>query len=500
MPMNESSAELLVSLLPGAGPLRRQLATAIASAIRDGRLQPQSRLPSSRHLAAQLGVSRGVVTDAYAQLAAQGFLETQPRVAPLVVAGAAADAHDLGEPVRTTVRYDFTSTTPDVTLFPRQEWRRALERAVRVAPDADLDYGDHHGSAALRAALAARLGRTRGVVTTPRRLVVVQGFAQGLDVVCATLIATGKRRLAIEDPALRDAVMTARQAGVEVIPVPVDGDGIDVAALTKTRADAVLVTPAHQFPTGVVLTPDRRRALLHWARTSDALVIEDDYDAEFRHDGPPVGTLQGLAPDHVVFIGTASKTLAPGLRLGWLALPQRLATIAADAKWWRDSGSPILDQLALADLITSGAFDRSLRRALRSYRARRNLLVSELRRQLPQAHLSGAAAGLHLVVTLHGVAEHALINAALERGVRVEGVGSFRIAPPPDDSDATATLLLGYGRLAEPAIADAVALLAEALSAACQRRRGPRTNSVTGGPPGAPTPPKPQRRGRRLAS
>jgi GntR family transcriptional regulator/MocR family aminotransferase len=477
MPINESSAEreLLVSLLPGAGPLRRQLATAIADAIRDGRLQPQSRLPSSRDLAAQLGVSRGVVTDAYSQLAAQGFLETRPRMAPLVVAGTAAEDDDPRVPARRAARYDFTSTTPDVTLFPRQDWRRALERAVRNAPDADFDYGDHHGSEALRAALAERLGRTRGVVTSPRRLVVVQGFAQGLDVVCATLVATGKRRLAIEDPALRDAVMTARQAGIDMIPVSVDGDGIDVAALTQTRADAVLVTPAHQFPTGVVLTPDRRRALLQWARATDALVIEDDYDAEFRHDGPPVGALQGLAPDHVVYIGSASKTLAPGLRLGWLALPQRLASIAADAKWWRDSGSPVLDQLALADLITTGAFDRSLRRALRSYRARRNILVSEIRRHLPQARLTGAAAGLHLVITLPGVTEHALIHAALERGVRLEGVGSFRIAPTPDDSDAT--LLLGYGRLAEPAIPNAVALLAEATRAATlqRRSRGPRT-------------------------
>jgi GntR family transcriptional regulator/MocR family aminotransferase len=472
--MNESSPEreFLISLLPGAGPLRRQLAKEIADAIRSGRLQPQSRLPSSRDLAAQLGVSRGVVTDAYAQLAAQGFLEVRPRTAPLVVAGRAVEADDPRESPQRATRYDFTSTTPDVTLFPRQEWRRALERAVRDASAADLDYGDRHGSAALRAALAERLGRTRGVVTNPRRLVVVQGFAQGLDVICATLLGNGKRRLAIEDPALRDAVMTGRQAGLEIVPVPVDGDGIDVDALRQTNADAVLVTPAHQFPTGVVLTPERRRALLQWAGDTDAVIIEDDYDAEFRHDGPPVGALQGLAPDHVVYIGSASKTLAPGLRLGWLALPQRLAGIAADAKWWRDSGSPILDQLALADLITSGAFDRSLRRCLRTYRARRNLLVGEIGRQLPQARLSGAAAGLHLVITIPAVTEYALIAAALDEGVRVEGVGSYRIAANPGDSDAPATLLLGYGRLAEPAIASAVRSLAEAARAVAQQGRG----------------------------
>jgi GntR family transcriptional regulator/MocR family aminotransferase len=466
--MHESSAqrEFLVSLQPGAGPLRRQLAIAIADAIRDGRLQPRSRLPSSRDLAAQLGVSRGVVTDAYAQLAAQGFLETRPRTPPLVAAGSAAEADVPGDAPRRPPRYDFTSTSPDVTLFPRHEWRRALERAIRDASAAELDYGDRHGSAALRAALAERLGRTRGVVTNARRLVIVQGFAQGLDVVCATLLAHGKRRLAMEDPGLRDAVQTARQAGLEAVPVPVDSDGIDVTALARAEADAVLVTPAHQFPTGVVLTPERRRALLQWARATDALIVEDDYDAEYRHDGPPVGAMQGLAPDHVAYIGSASKTLTPALRLGWLALPQRLAGTAADAKWWRDSGSPILDQLALADLITSGAFDRSLRRCLRTYRARRSILVREIHRQLPQARLTGAAAGLHVAITVPATSEEDVVRAARARGVRVEGVGGYRLTPRVADPAATATLLLGYGRLAEPAIPAAVTALAVAIGSA----------------------------------
>jgi GntR family transcriptional regulator/MocR family aminotransferase len=469
MRMTESSVKrefLIAPLLPGAGPLRRQLAIAIADAIRDARLQPQSHLPSSRDLAAQLGVSRGVVTDAYAQLVAQGFLETRPRTPPRVVAGTAAEADAPGDVPRRAPRYDFTSTSPDVTLFPRHEWRRALERAIRDAPAAELDYGDRRGSAALRSALAERLGRTRGVVTKSRRLVVVQGFAQGLDVVCATLIADGKQRLAIEDPGLRDAAMTARQAGLEIVPIPVDADGIDVAALAQAEADAVLVTPAHQFPTGVVLTPERRRALLQWARTRDALVIEDDYDAEYRHDGPPVGAIQGLAPDHVVYIGSASKTLTPALRLGWLALPQRLAGSAADAKWWRDSGSPIFDQLALAELLTTGAFDRSLRRCLRTYRSRRNILVHEVRRHLPQAHISGAAAGLHLAITVPATSEDDLVHAARARGVHVEGVASYRFTAPPEDSCATVTLLLGYGRLAAPAIPAAVVSLAAAIQIA----------------------------------
>ena len=473
--MSESSArvgvELLVSLVPGAEPLRHQLARRIAEAVRDGQLRPATRLPSSRDLAAQLGVSRGVVTDAYAQLVAQGFLSVQHRQAHVVAAGGHASISDPPPPRHPAARFDFTPTTPDVTLFPRDVWRRALDQALREIPDAALDYGDRHGSEALRQVLAERLGRVRGVVTTPQRIVIVQGFAQGLDVLCALLASRGKRRLAIEDPALDDAVSTARLAGMELVPVPVDADGIDVAALAETRADAVLVTPAHQFPTGVIMTPDRRRALLDWARTTGALVIEDDYDAEFRHAGPPLGTLQGLAPDHVAYIGTASKVLVPALRLGWLALPPTIAPPAAEAKWWRDSGSPMIDQLALADILASGAFDRSLRRALRSYRARRDRLVDEITRRLPTARISGAAAGLHLVLELPGTTtEDAVVAQALERGINVRGLSSYAVEPTRPIR--TAALVLGYGRLPEPVIADAVAELAAAATSGERGRRG----------------------------
>jgi GntR family transcriptional regulator/MocR family aminotransferase len=295
--------------------------------------------------------------------------------------------------------------------------------------------------------------------------VIVQGFAQGIDVVCATLVARGRTRLAVEDPALDDAVATARLAGMEVVGVPVDRDGIDVAALAASGADAVLVTPAHQFPTGVVLTPQRRRALLEWAQHTDALVIEDDYDAEFRHDGPPLGTLQGLAPNHVAYVGTASKALAPALRLGWLALPAPLAAEAASVKWYRDSGSPMIDQLALADVMASGAFDRSLRRALRTYRARRDRLVAELHLHLPDARITGAAAGLHLVVELDDVDEEALTARAADQRINVRGLRSYAVSPP-GPAPAPARLALGYGRLPEPAIADAVRALA-AIVAGC---------------------------------
>jgi GntR family transcriptional regulator/MocR family aminotransferase len=246
--------------------------------------------------------------------------------------------------------------------------------------------------------------------------------------------------------------------------VPVDRDGIDVAALAAAGADAVLVTPAHQFPTGGVLAPERRRALLDWARRTGGLIIEDDYDAEFRHDGPPVGALQGLAADHVVYVGTASKALAPALRLGWLAVPAGLVDATAAAKWWRDSGSPVIEQLALAELIGCGDFDRALRRALRVYRARRDRLVAELERQLPAGRIAGAAAGLHLVVTVAGVDEAELVAAAAERGAGVRGLRSYAVGTTRAPSDPAA-LVLGYGRLPEPSIRAAVAALADAAAA-----------------------------------
>ena len=226
----------------------------------------------------------------------------------------------------------------------------------------------------------------------------------------------------------------------------------------------MLVTPAHQFPTGVVLSPDRRRALLDWARSAGSLIVEDDYDAEFRHDGPPLGALQRLAPEQVAYVGTASKILAPALRLGWLALPASMVAEAADAKWCRDSGSPVLDQVALAHVLTRGDFDRSLRRALRSYRHRRDRLVAELARQLPEARISGAAAGLHVVAIFDDLDETALVEFAEQRRVSLRGLRSYAVEPTAH-ATSDAAIALGYGRLPEPSITDAVQALTEAARA-----------------------------------
>lgn len=440
------------------GETRRAcLERTVREAIVGGALRAGTTLPSSRALALQLGLSRGVVVEAYAQLAAQGFLLVRPRAAPIVAAvapGRAAPA--AAERAAPAPRHDLTATTPDVTLFPRGRWLVALQHALRSAPDRALDYGDARGEAALREALADHLGRTRGVVADPGRIVVVQGTAQGVDLLLRVLRSRGARAVAVEDPSLDSQHARVRALGLDLLGWPVDQAGLLPPA---GPADAVVVTPAHQFPTGAVLSGERRRALLAWAAARSALVIEDDYDAEFRYDREGVRALQGLDPDLVAYVGTTSKTLAPGLRLGWLVVPDALVDEAVRTKRLLDVGSPALDQLALARLLRSGDLDRHVRRARAAYRARRDALLAALARELPECAVSGIAAGLHVVLGLPtGLDDARVAAAALDRGVLVAPLSRYRIAP-----SATGALVVGFGRCHEAAVAPAVRLVAEAI-------------------------------------
>lgn len=285
--------ELLLDLPARRGQLRSGLREALRAAIQDGRLPAGTVLPASRQLAAQLGVSRGVVSDTYDQLACEGYLALTPRSAPVVAAVAAA-APAIGEPAAPRWRFDFTATTPDVGLFPRRAWARAVLRVVAAAPDAALDYGDYHGRAELRAALSRYLGRVRGVRADPAQIVVTQGFTQALDLLCHVLAGSGRTTVALESPSHPGLWATVRQTGLTLTGCPVDDHGLRSGALAALGADAVVVAPAHQFPTGAVMAPGRRLALMEWAHTRDGLVIEDDYDAEFRYDRAPIGALQGL--------------------------------------------------------------------------------------------------------------------------------------------------------------------------------------------------------------
>ena len=466
------SLDLLLGLDRTRGPLRAQLEDQLRDAVRGGRLGPGAALPSSRALARELGVSRGVVVEAYAQLAAEGYLVARQgaptRVSEAASPGPGAVPAAAGE---RPPRYDFRTGRPDISLFPRNAWLASLRRALRDAPDARFDYGDPRGAPELRGALARYLGRVRGVACDPERVVVTSGMAQGMALFARALRAGGVRRMAMEDPSSAPGRAQLASNGLEIVPIPVDDDGLQVERLPQTddrgRAtsgppvnpvDAVMITPAHQFPLGVVLAPERRAALLDWAAHAGAVILEDDYDAEYRYDRQPVGAVQGLAPDLVAYAGSTSKTLAPGLRLGWLVVPDHLLDAVTAAKESDDLGTPVVEQLALADFLERGQLDRHLRRTRAVYRARRDALVDALERLLPDCPPAGVAAGLHLVVHLPtGIDEQAVLDAARSRGLGLSGISEHRVEPGPP------ALLLGYGRLPEPAIEPAVQMLADSL-------------------------------------
>jgi GntR family transcriptional regulator/MocR family aminotransferase len=450
-----SSRELLVALRRRDGALHAQLEAQLREAVRSGRLAAGERLPSSRALAAELGVSRGVVVEAYGQLAAEGYLTVRPGAAPRVAAGAAAAVDRPPEPPAARPRYDLRPGTPDLSLFPRTAWAAAQRRALRETADADLGYPPPGGHPRLRRALAAYLGRVRGVQAAPERIVVCGGVAEAVALVGRVLRAGGARRVAVEDPSHPGTRELMAHGGLELVPVPVDEGGVDVAAIARAGVDAALVTPAHQSPTGVVLEPSRRAALAAWARDAGAVVIEDDYDAEYRYDRHPVGALQGLAPEHVVHVHSVSKTLAPALRLGWAALPARLVPAVVEEKRLSDLGAPVLEQLTLAAFLERGELDRHLRRTRPAYRRRRDALLAAL----AGLEVEGVAAGLHVLVRLPaGRGEQEVVAAAAERGVAVEGLGAQVAGAPRPPA-----LLLGYARLGEAAVAEAGRRLRAAL-------------------------------------
>jgi GntR family transcriptional regulator/MocR family aminotransferase len=457
---------LLVALdRTAADPLRVQLETHLRNAIRTGRLVADERLPSSRTLATSLGVSRGLVQECYAQLQAEGYLVSRGGSATRVAAikGAAPRPEPAHRPTPTTrLLASFESGVPDLSSAPRGDWAWAIREACRRAPNQAFDYGPPEGDPDVRQVVAAYLRRVRAVDATADDLLICGGLAQGLAVVARALAETGITRVAAEDPgSLRSIRRAFEPAGSEVLPVSVDDHGIDVGALDATGARAVVLTPAHQWPTGVVLTAQRRHELIAWAHDRDAYVIEDDYDAEFRYDREPVGSLQGLAPERVVSLGTVSKSLTPALRLGWAVLPESLADEARAAKLAADRSTPTLDQLALATLIESGRYDRHVRRMRSEYAARRDVLVESLAEHAPALRLTGLAAGFHAVAHLPaGSDEQAVVAAGRERGVGLFGMSTYRstgATNPPQ-------LVFGFGNTPQRAIRSGIAAVADLLS------------------------------------
>ena len=460
--------ELLLRLdREGGQPLRSQLEAGLREAIRSGRLQGGERLPSSRELARELGPSRGLVQECYSQLLSEGYLTSHVGSATRVAMGAYPAAPEPPPRPAPALRLiaDFRSGVPDLASFPRGDWVWATREACGSMANLDLDYGDPRGSAVLRGVLASYLRRVRAASAEPGQMIVSTGFAQGVILVLRALAQAGVRCVAFEDPGYGGAdtsetVRAAEALGLRAVHVPVDDLGIDVGALADSGAQVVVVTPAHQSPTGVVLAARRRHALVGWANANGGFIVEDDYDSEFRYDREPVGVLQGLAPGRVFMIGTASKALAPAVRLGWILAPPALAAAVAEEKLINDRGSSTLDQLVLAALLESGRYDRHLRRMRGIYGRRRARLIAVLARHAPGIRLTGLAAGFHAVAHLPPAAdERAVVAAARERRVGLYGMGHFRAtraAGPPQ-------LVLGFGQVSERAIEPGIAAVADLL-------------------------------------
>ena len=458
--------EVLLAVDRGAEQtLGEQIEAQLRRAVQRGELRPGARLPSTRDLARQLSVSRRVTVDAYSQLAAEGYLTLRQGAHPRVAEGAqrSSSVSVPSTPLASAPppRFDFRPARPDVSAFPRHAWARCLRRAVATIADAELVYGDPCGVDELRRTLAEYLGRARGVAAEPVQVVVTSGYIQGLGIVCRALRATGARRIALEDPSAPEQGPIAERAGLEPVFVPVDDEGLCVEMLQAANVDAVVVSPAHQHPTGVVLSPRRRAALRDWLRGADAIAVEDDYDAEYRYDRAAVGALQGLDPERVVYCGSASKTLAPALRIGWLVVPAGLHAAVAEEKLLTDQGTARIEQHAMAAFISGGELDRHLRRMRLRYRARRDALMTALAEVVPGASVHGIAAGLHLTVRLperHD--EQRLREAAADRRLELSTLSDYRPGAFADDP----VLLLGYSQLKEASIPRAVQELALVLS------------------------------------
>jgi GntR family transcriptional regulator/MocR family aminotransferase len=489
----------LLQLDRAAAPARgltTWLAAALRAGIQDGRLRPGTTLPATRLLADDLGVSRGVVVEAYQRLREEGLVSARSGAgttilppsarpeapawpaapAPAQPAARTTDAPPIpqDDPLSLPRRWgadaeiDLSPGVPDLSAFPRAAWLRAERAVLAEASPADLGYGDPRGNEPLRAALAGWLARTRGLRTSPEAIVVTAGVAQALALLAQTLRARGHTRIAVENPGSRGTRDELAHWGLVPVPVTVDADGLDVTDLARTGVPAVATTPAHQFPTGVVLSPERRRDLLDWA-AGGGLIIEDDYDAEFRYDRAPVPALHSSAPGRIAYAGSVSKTLAPGMRMGWLIPPPELYADVVRAKHASDLGAPALPQLVLAALITSGGLEQHIRQVRTRQRRRRDALLDALAVRLPGARVQGIPAGLHLLVTFPDAAGR-LDDTALAAGLRRDGVLVHALSRHRDQARAEAGsapgppgLVLGYAAHTPDQLREAARRIARAI-------------------------------------
>ena len=456
-----SAGEVLLTVDPSSPRKGEQLRLALRRAIADGVLQPGTRLPSSRALSADLAVSRGLVVEVYEQLSAEGWLTSRHGSGTTVATHPSAQLTRAHEPMsqRPIAALDLRPARPDVASFPRSAWVAATRAVLADLPHHDLSYGDHRGHPRVREAFASYLARVRGMRATPELMVMTNGFSAGVGSVVATLVERGDHRIAVEDPGGYEPRRRVAAAGGEIVAIPVDDQGLRVDALERSDADVVLVTPAHQYPMGGVLSAERRAALADWARRRGGWILEDDYDAEFRYDREPIGAVQGIVPERTIHVGSVAKTLAPSVRVGWLVVPEQLLGPLVATHEMRVSQPATLEQLVLARLVDDGRYDRHLRKVRRRYRERRDALLDELARAGLHGHVEGVAAGMQAVLRLdNGVNDVKLVDNLHDRGVEVVALSRYAI-------DSTARgLVIGFGQLTPPELRRAAAIIAEVVS------------------------------------
>ncbi|REK84586.1 PLP-dependent aminotransferase family protein [Streptomyces inhibens] len=452
--------------LTGPGSRRAVLIRALRDAVRSGRLAPGTRLPPYRSLAADLGIARNTVADAYAELVAEGWLSARQgsgtRVAQRAEPPAPTRAPARRAPKRRPT-HNLLQGQPDAASFPRTAWLAAARRALTAAPNDAFGPGDPRGRPELRRALSDYLARTRGVRTDPERIVICSGFAHALRLLFPAVLPGP---LAVESYGLPFHRHLLTTAGIRTHPLAIDEHGANTGELSALDGiRAALLTPAHQFPTGVPLHPDRRAAAINWARATGSYLLEDDYDGEFRYDRKPVGALQGLDPERVLHLGSVSKSLSPAVRLGWMVLPGRLVDAVLEAKGEREAWAGVTDQLTLAEFLTSGAYDRHIRRMRQRYRRRRDQLVDAVTAQAPHLTVTGISAGLHAVLQLPHDAtesdERTALRAAHWQGLALDALSDYR--HPDATMPPRHGLVIGYATPPDSAFPAALETLCRAL-------------------------------------
>ena len=449
-----------------ATPLGRQIEDQVRNAIRSRRLHAGRELPSTRALARDLAVSRGVVVRAYAQLAEEGYLQLRQGAAPSVreprtdSPAAAACKRGVGRACK--VRYDLRPHLPEASLFPRHAWLRSLRHAVTTAGNADLTYSGSRGLEQLRTEVSAYLGRARGIAAGPDQIVITAGCTHSLNLVFHMLARRGAGRIGLENPSDVMVQTIAERAGLNPVGISLDEDGILVGELRAAAVPAVVVSAGHQFPTGSVLARERQVALMRWAATVGAVVVEDEYDAALRPDWTAISAQDGLAHERVVYLGSTGKTLSPAVRIGWAVLPKALATAFAEEVVTSVLQISAIEQLAFADFLRRGEFDRHLRQMRLVFRRRRAAVAAAFEGILPQVEVHEAAAGLNMLIELPCVElEQAAVRQANSRGIRLETLSRHTLP----GYRGPAGLLIGVGALQDGAISHVVEELAQVLAA-----------------------------------